>query len=142
MAGRIVLRVVAALVLIAAVAGIAAFAYYAGAAHPAVQAAGAPAAGNGAALYFGWPFFPFFPFFGWGLFGLLIPLLLLAIAFGAVRRLIWGGPSLEHMHRMHRRYWGGQFDENGEGVPPMVAEWHRRLHDATNRDKAPEEKQE
>jgi hypothetical protein len=131
MAGKIILRVVAAFVLVAAVVVIAAFAYYAGTAHPVVQGAQAPAAaGSGPYLYFGWPFFPFF---GWGLFGLLIPLFILCIVFGAIRRLIWGGPYWGHMHRRH---WGGPFDGNGEGVPPMVAEWHRRLHEEPKDDAA------
>jgi len=138
MAGKIIVRVVAALVLIAAVAGIAGLAYYAGSNHAAVQGAGVPAAaGSGPTLYFGWPFFPFF---GWGLFGLLIPLFLLFAVFGAIRRLVWGGPYWGHMHHMHR-HWGGPFDENDQGVPPMFAEMHRRAHTVPGWDKAPEEQQ-
>ncbi len=124
-------RLIAALVLLAAIVGIGYFAYNAGVVQGTAARLPAASAGSGAtgAQPYAYPaygmpvWFPF-PFFGFGCFGLLIPLFLLFLVFGAFRRLIWG--PRWGWHHMHHRRW---MDENGEaGVPPMVSEWHRRMH--------------
>ena len=69
-----------------------------------------------------------FPFFGFGCFGILIPLFLLFLAFSAMRHLLWGPRWWGHRMHMHRH---GPWEEKGpwgDEVPPMVAEWHRRMH--------------
>jgi hypothetical protein len=59
---------------------------------------------------------------------LLALIFLFFIAFGAARRLVWG-PRFG-WHRMHHRF-GPWWDESSnEGVPPMIAEMHRRMHAA------------
>jgi hypothetical protein len=121
------LRILAALVLIAALAGVAVLAYNAGASH---QAAIAPTAGSqtGSPAYgpFWWPF----PFWGFGFFGLIAAFFLFWLAFGALRFVLWG-PRFG-WRRWHRGY--GYWGERGEGeeppIPPMMAEMHRRMHAA------------
>lgn len=135
---NIALRIVAALVLVAAIAGIGFFAYQAGVAHGSPITVQAPSGQTAPAPYpyFGygmrWHAFPFFGF-GFGCFGPLIALFLLFMAFRAMRFMFWG-PRWGwggHMHGPWRHGW-----HDGE-VPPMVKEMHDRLHG-----KQPEEKKE
>ncbi len=124
---NIALRIIAALVLIAAVAGIAFFAYQAGVAHGSPVTIQAP---NGQSVTTPYPYFGygmpwhFFPFFGFGFFAFLIPLFLFILAVRAFRFMLWG-PRWGwrgHMH-MHGHY---GWDDNG--VPPMFKEMHDRAH--------------
>ena len=124
MNGKIVFRILAGLVLLAAIAGIAFFAFNLGVA----QHMQLPATANGQVPhpYFGYGFWHPFPFFGLGCFGPLIALFLIFLAFRALSFIFWGprwghGEHM-HMHRGSRRGW----DENG--VPPMFQEWHKRAH--------------
>jgi hypothetical protein len=125
------LRIVSALVLVAAIAGIAYFAFQAG----VVQ--GSPItieASSGESVpppypYYGYGYgMPFHrPFgFGFGFFGFLFLLFLFFLALRAFRFLFWGprwgwGP---HRHGPWGRHW-----ENG--VPPMFEEWHKRAHEGS-----------
>jgi len=121
MDGKIVFRILAALVLIAAVAGVAFFAFNAGVAtHIQV-----PATGNGQVPYPYYGFWHPFPFFGFGCFGPLFALLLLFLAFRAFSFLLWGPRwgRWGHGHHGWRRGWS----EEG-GLPPMFREWHDRAH--------------
>ena len=63
------------------------------------------------------------PFFGFGCIGLLLPLFLLFVAFGAFRRMLWG--PRWGWHHMHHGWMGTQGEA---GLPPMFAEWHRHAH--------------
>jgi hypothetical protein len=135
---KIGLRIVSALVLIAAVAGIAFFAFQAGIAHgspitikaPDGQTAPMPAPYYG----YGMPFYgPHFGFgYGLGCFGILIPLFLFFLAAKAFRMMLWG-PRWGHMGH-HRGPWGRHWEN---GVPPMFDEWHKKAHG-----EQPEEKKE
>ena len=135
MDGKIVARIVAAVVLLAALAGIAIFAFNAGAAtHIQV-----PAAPNGQAPY-AYPYYGFwrpFPFFGFGFgcFGPLLAVLLLFLAFRAFSFMLWG-PRWGRwgMHHGWRHGWG----EEG-GLPPMFKEWHDRAHGQTPPDQGKQE---
>jgi hypothetical protein len=129
----IVFRIISALVLIAALVGIGVFAFNAGLARGLVTNLPAPAASNGPAPlpypYYGMHYGYGFPIFGFGCFGVLIPLFLLFLVFGAFRAMMWHGPRRWHMMH-HGGPWG--MHPSGEGstdVPPMVAEWHRRMHE-------------
>ncbi|MEW5827256.1 MAG: hypothetical protein AB1846_00085 [Chloroflexota bacterium] len=116
----IVFRLVSALVLIAVIATLGWFAYRAGFAQGAAADIQLQAGEGGVVPYpyYGYGFRPhFFPAFGF--FGLLIPLFLVFLAFGAFRRMVWG-PRWGWHHRPHGPW--------GEGVPPMFAEWHKRAH--------------
>ncbi len=123
------LRIFFALVLIAAIAGIAFLAYNAGVTHGTSLNVQIPTGQNGSPSYpiYGIPFWPY-PFFGFSFFGLLGSLFLLFVAFGAFRMMLFG-PRFG-WHRMQRRYgaWGDR--DSGEGIPPMFAEMHRRMHAA------------
>ena len=125
------LRILAALVLVAAIAGIAFFAYQAGIAQGSPVTIEAPS-GDTAPLpypYYGWGMPYSHPFgFGFGCFGFLILLFLFFLAFKAFRFAMWG-PRWGWGHR-HGRGWGGE-------TPPMFEEWHKRAHG-----ERPEEKKE
>jgi hypothetical protein len=137
MAKHIVFRIIAGLILLAAIAGIAFFAYQAGTLHSVTANVQLPAE-NGLRYY---PHFGMFPFFG---LGCLIPLFvffLVCLAFGSMRRLIWGPRwGWRHMHDRMERGPMGHHGPWGEGVPPFFAEWHKRAHEEAG--KAPEEKQQ
>ena len=138
MNGKIGLRIVAALVLIAAIAGIGFFAYQAGVAQGSpitIQAPSGDANGVPAPYpYYGYgmPFHHPYGFgFGFGCFGPLLALFLLFLAFKSFRLMMWG-PRWGGGH--HRGPWGRHWEN---GVPPMFEEWHKRAHG-----EAPEEKKE
>jgi hypothetical protein len=134
MNGKIVFRIVSALVMIAAIAGIAFFAFNAGVAKGSPITIQAPAGQSAQAPYpyygYGMPFHR--PFgMGFGCFGILIPLFLFFFAMKAFRFAFWG-PRFGH--RMHAHGpWRGHWGENG--VPPMFDEWHKRAHEVPAEDK-------
>jgi len=129
MNGKIGLRIVSALVLIAAIAGIGFFAFRAGVAQGSPITIEAPAGDANVAPmpypYYGYGM-PFHrPFgFGFGCFGILIPLFLFFLAMKAFRFMFWG-PRFAH-HMGGHGPWRGHMGENG--LPPMFAEWHKRAH--------------
>ncbi|SRR5258706_11524815 len=139
MNGKIGLRIVSALVLLAALAGIAFFAFQAGVAKgspitiqaPAGETAPVPAPFYG--YGYGMPFHhPFWFGYGFGCFGPLLALFLVFLAFKAFRMMLWG-PRWGHMHG-HHGPWGRHWEN---GVPPMFEEWHKKAHG-----EQPEEKKE
>jgi hypothetical protein len=123
-------RILFAFVMIAAIAGIALLAFNAGVAHSTGTAIQAPTGQNGSPSYpvYVTPYWYPFPFLGFGLFGFLVVLFLFWVAFGAARMMLFGPRFGWHM--MQRRYsaWGER--GSGEGIPPMFAEMHRRMHAA------------
>jgi hypothetical protein len=120
---RTLWRVLVVLVLIAAIIGIGVYAYNIGMAQGLAQKVQAPGVETGwmPYPYYGYQFFGF----GLGLFGFLVPLFLLCLVFGSLRALFWHRPT--GWTHLHRRQWDWR-DENGKGVPPFFAEWHRRAH--------------
>ncbi len=122
-------RILAGLVLLAAIAGIAFFAFNAGMLRGAALDLQLPAAQTGgqiAPFYgYGMPFHHL-PFFGFGCFGILIPLFLLFLAFGAARRMLWG--PRWGWHHMHHSWLGDKAPGDPDFVPPMFSEWHKRAH--------------
>lgn len=129
MNGKIGLRIVSALVLVAAIAGITFFAFQAGVAQGSPITIEAPAAQTAPMPYphYGYGFHR--PF-GFGFLGLLFWLFLFFIALRAFRFLLWG-PRWGRMghHGPWRHGWG----ENG--VPPMFEAWHKRAHGETTEGK-------
>ena len=134
---KVGLRILSALVLIAAIAGIAFFAFRAGVANGSPVTIEAPAGqtapvapypyGYGYGMRFYHPFG-----FGFGCFGILIPLFLFFLAAKAFRMLFWGSRwGMMGHHGPWRRDWGER------GVPPMFDEWHKKAHG-----ERPEEKKE
>ena len=128
------LRIISALVLIAAIAGIAFFAFQAGIAQGSPVTIQAPSGETNAVPapmpYYGYGYgMPFHrPFgFGFGCFGPLLALFLLFVAFRALRFAFWGPRWGHHMGHWGRRWEGG--------APPMFDEWHKRAHGETTEDK-------
>jgi hypothetical protein len=125
---NIVFRIIAGIVLLAAIAGLGIFAYQAGVAHGVAANLQVPAS---QAI----PYGHFMGFHGLGLFGVLFAFFLLCLAFGAMRRLIWGPRwGMRHMRLGPM----GHLGPRREGVPPMFTEWHRRAHEAAKVEEAPE----
>jgi hypothetical protein len=127
MNGNIGLRLISALVLIAAIAGIAFFAFQAGVAQGSPVTIEAP---SGQAVPAPYPYYgygmPFHRPWGFGFFGFLFTFFLIFLAFRALRFLFWGprwgwGPH-------HYGPWGRRWEN---GMPPMFEEWHKRAHGET-----------
>ncbi len=135
---NITLRILSAVILIAAIAGIGFFAFRAGVAQGSPITIQAPSGQSQTVPapypYYGWgmPFHPWGFGFGFGCFGPLIALFLFFLAFRAFRVLFWG-PRLGWGHH-HYGPWGRHWEN---GVPPMFDEWHKRAHG-----EQPEEKKE
>ena len=127
---KIGLRIVSALVLIAALAGIAFFAFQAGIANGSPITIEAPSGESVPAPYpyygygYGMPFHRAHFGFGFGCFGPLIALFLFFIALKSFRFLFWG-PRWGHMGHHGGHGWGRHWEN---GVPPMFEEWHKRAH--------------
>jgi hypothetical protein len=133
MDGKIALRVVSGLVLLAVIAAIGFFAFQAGMAQGSPITIEAPSGESVPAPYphfgYGYGMRYHHPFM-WG-FGCLIPLFgvfLLVLALKSFRMMMWG-PRWGWGHR--HGHWGER------GVPPMFEEWHKRAHG-----ESPEEKKE
>ena len=127
MNGRFVLGILLAIVLIGGAIGIGAMAYSAGVNQGMVETGKVVAPAAGAAPY-SYPLYgpSFFHPFGWG-FGFLsclFPLLFFFVVFSMLRMIFWGG----RWGWRHNRHWG-HWDQDAHGVPPMVEEWHRKMHD-------------
>lgn len=131
MNGKIALRVVSGLVLLAVIAAIGFFAFQAGVAKGSPITIEAPSGKSVPAPY---------PYYGYGYgmryhhpfgfgFGCLIPIFavfLLIIALKSFRVMMWG-PRWGWGHR--HGHWGER------GVPPMFEEWHKRAHGEPSEEK-------
>jgi hypothetical protein len=129
---KIGLRILAALILVAAIAGIGFFAFRAGVAQGSpitVEApAGEPSIPPVPYPYYGhgMPFHHRYGFgFGFGCFGPLLILFLLLLAVKSFRVLFWG-PRWGWGHHPHGP-WGRHWEN---GAPSMFEEWHKRAHNA------------
>ena len=127
MNGKIGLRIVSTLVLIAAIAGIAFFAFRAGVAQGSPITIEAPSGESAPVPYphygYGYGMRFHHPFgFGLGCFGILIPLFLFFLALKAFRFAFWGPRWGWGHHGPWRHSWGER------GVPPMFDEWHKKAH--------------
>ena len=135
MAGRIVLRILFALVLIAGVGALGVYVYNSGVAQ-GMLASGQAALPQSSAQVAPYPV-PYFyrPWgFGWGFIGLVIPIFFGIFLVSVLVRLLFFRSW--HAHGAHgwRGRWHGA---EGDQVPPMVAEWHRKMHEESP---APESK--
>ncbi len=128
MNGRFVLGVLLAIVLIIGAVGIGVYAYNVGVTQGMVTSGKVtpPAATPYAYPFFG-PFF-FRPFgWGFGFLGCLFPLLFFLLFFSLIRLVIWG----PRWGWRHHRHW----DRDERDVPPMVEEWHRKMHEQPTQQK-------
>ena len=125
MNGKIAIRIVSALVLIAAIAGLGYVAFNAGVAQgsPVTVNAPEPAGQSYPAPYYHHGFGMPMPFFGFGCFGILFTLFRFGMAMKAFRMMAFGRHfGHMHAHGPWRHGWGEK------GVPPMFEEWHKRAH--------------
>ncbi|MEW6083076.1 MAG: hypothetical protein AB1607_00625 [Chloroflexota bacterium] len=131
MNGKIALRVVSGLVLLAVIAAIGFFAFQAGVAKGSPITIEAPSGESVPAPYpyygYGYGMRYHHPFgFGFGCFGPLLALFLLFVALKSFRVMMWGP----------RWGWGHRHGHWGEhGVPPMFEEWHKRAHGEPSEEK-------
>lgn len=125
MNGRIVFRILLAMLVIAALAALGVVVYNAGVAQGVAQSGVLAEEGFRVGprmvpwvhgWWGGWGFRPFG--FGFGFLGCLVPLLFLFLIFALVRGLFWAPWG-----RWGWRGWGGPGH-----VPPAFDEWHRRAH--------------
>lgn len=130
MNGKIALRVVSGLVLLAVIAAIGFFSFLAGVAEGPPITIEAPSGESMPAPYphfgYGYGMRAHHPF-GFG-FGCLIPIfgvLLLVLAFKSFRMMMWGP----------RWGWGGWHGWGEGGVPPMFEEWHKKAHGESTEEK-------
>jgi hypothetical protein len=115
----IVFRIILALVVLGIVAGAAFLAFNAGLSYQLAQDGSLPAAAP-VSMPYGYSHHPFFMHFGFfPVLSCLLPILLVCVLVRIIR-----GPRWHEGHMRHR--WGPWSEE---GVPPMFAEWHRRVHE-------------
>ncbi|MCC6569358.1 MAG: hypothetical protein IT315_08985 [Anaerolineales bacterium] len=130
MNGKIALRVVSGLVLLAVIAAIGFFSFLAGVAEGPPITIEAPSGESMPAPYphfgYGYGMRPHHPF-GFG-FGCLIPIfgvLLLVLALKSFRGMMWGP----------RWGWAGRHGWGEHSVPPMFEEWHKKAHGESTEEK-------
>jgi hypothetical protein len=131
---RIIFKTILVLVLIGAIVGLGFYAYQLGIAQGVARstALSTGTAPTQVVPYYGMGYWP--PFYGFGFMACLIPFFLLFLVFFAIRGLFWHGRP--GWRRWHYGPWG--YPRNGEGsdwqkdIPPVVAEWHRKLHEEAN----------
>jgi hypothetical protein len=128
--GRIVFGILIVLLLFGLIAGVGVTAYNAGVTRGMLTPMGAlPAAPNGTVMppapYYA-PYMFWRPF-GWGLgfLGCLVPFFVVLLLF-ALFRLAFGGPHWRRGYGMHAFH---NWDSSQRDVPPVVQEWHRKLHE-------------
>jgi hypothetical protein len=119
MNGRIVLRVLLALLVIAGIVGIGVYVYNMGVAQGLVESGklAAPTTGVVPYHYYAGPFF--FRPFGFAFAGCLFPLLFIFLVAVSLRGIFWRGHWAREGHH-------GPWEK---GVPPMFEEWHRKAHE-------------
>lgn len=128
MNGRIVLRMLFALVLIAGAVGVGVYVYNAGVAQGLAASGKLALPDGGVAPY---PYYvPFYrPWgFGFGILGLIFPLFGILLIFALLRGVFFGGWRGRWGHAAHHEHWE-------KGVPPMFEEWHRRAHEPQSGEK-------
>jgi hypothetical protein len=121
---RWVMGIVLLIVLIVGTVALGGYAYSIGMMQGLAQSGRllAPSGGDAPAPYYASPSF-YRPFgFGFGAFGCLLPLLFFFLVFALVRGIFWGGRWGWHGHR-------GMHGMTENGVPPMLEEWHRKMHE-------------
>lgn len=124
---RVFFRVMLTLVLIGAVVSLGSYVYNAGVTQ-GLATSGKLVLPDGATAVAPYAYYGLHrPFgFGFGLLGLIFPLLFFFLIVGALRGLFFGG--WRRGPWSHGPWQRGDWDKN---VPPMVQEWHRKMHEST-----------
>lgn len=128
MNGRFVFRIFASLVLVAVLIGAGVLVYQMGVTQGlATNTTLPPQVSNPTAPYLYYP--PYFHPWGFGFFpfGFIFPLFFGLFIFFLITRAIFGG-----WRRHAPGYWGGMHGRDPHDIPPMVEEWHRKMHEASS----------
>ena len=132
MRGRYFFQIVFGLILIGALIALGVYVYNAGVAQ-GLASGTALQTMEGGALPQPYNYYPpFYRPWGFSFFGFIGMLLFLFLIFALMRGLFFR--SLRHYKHGYGRgfgrwKWGSSPEQWKEGIPPMVAEWHRKLHD-------------
>jgi hypothetical protein len=118
MNGRNFLAILLTLLLVAAVIGAGTYVYNAGVTQGLAQSGKLSGPDGTVAPYVYGPY----PHFGFWPFGLIGGLFFLFLLFGLLRLIFWRG----------QRGWGWRGDPERwkDHVPPMIEEWHRKMHES------------
>lgn len=127
MNGRLVFRILLAIILIAVLVGMGIFIYNAGVAQG--LAAGSAPEGQAAPYpLYGWPYyrpwgFGFFPF------GFIFPLFFSLLIIWAISGLFFRG-----WRRSGPGHYWADYGRGPRDVPPMIEAWHRKMHEGQSQD--------
>jgi hypothetical protein len=128
MRGFSILRIIFGLILIGALVALGVYVYNAGVAQGIASGTQlqVPEGGAQPAPYY----YPhFYRPFGFGFLWFLGPLFFLFLILGLMRAVFFGGRRRHHYGFGHGPWkWSGSKEEWKDGIPPRVAEWHRKLH--------------
>ena len=116
----IVWRIVVALAVIAGIAGAAYLAFNTGAAYGLAQSGNLPELTDLPPRWMAYHHYGFFGFPGLRCLSVLAIFFLIAV-------FLRGLCGWHHPHS-----WRGHYGPCGEGVPPFIEEWHRRMHETKN----------
>jgi len=131
MRGRVFFQIVFGLIMIGALIALGVYVYNIGVTQGIASGTALQVPEGSAGMHPYYYYQPFYRPWGFVCFGLIGPLLFLFLIFGLMRGMFFRswrhfghgyGPSFGHWK------WGGSKEQWKEGVPPMVAEWHRKLH--------------
>jgi hypothetical protein len=133
MRGSTVLRIFFGLILLGALIGMGVVIYNAGLAQ-GVATSGQLAGPEGQSLANPYYYAPFYRPWGFWPFGIFFPLLFVFLIFLGIRGLFF------RSWRHHDNWRGRGWREPGQhGIPPMVEEWHRKMHETGEAPKSPQE---
>ncbi len=150
MKGRIFLSILFTLIVVGLLAGLGVVVYNQGVANGLAANGNVTITTPGMTAPYVHPGYLFHPW-GWGFgffpFGFLIGLFFLFLIIGGIRRLFfpgawhrgyYGGMGMHHQGYGPRGFGPYGFDPEHDQVPPIVEQWHRKMHEEPQ-GKAPEE---
>jgi hypothetical protein len=126
MNGRTVFRIFAVLILAAILVGVGTYIYQMGVAQGLATSIPSQVQGNNPPTpYLYYP--PFYRPWGFGFFpfGFIFPLFFGILIFFLISRALFGG-----WRRHGPGDWGGRYGRDPNDIPPMVEEWHRKMHES------------
>ena len=124
MDSRTVFRILFAIILVLGLIAVGVYIYNAGVAQGLVAGGTLADPDGGVRPY---PYYaPFYRPWGFGFFpfGWIFPLFFFLLLFWAIRGLFF-----RSWYRRGPGFWGGDRGQWPQDVPPMVEEWHRKLHE-------------
>ena len=148
MNGRVIWRVLGVLLLVAVLVGAGWMVYNAGVMQGLAQSGKLALPNvtvpNGGTAVQPYPYFyPYMGPFGWGRgfgffpFGCFVPLLFFFLIFFLIRGMFFHGPR--RWGHWHGGPYGGTGGYDSSQVPPVVEEWHRRMHGSEEATTPPQE---